>query len=659
MNQWIKRVAISIPTLLILAGAGLYLSRNTLLRRLADDKISQAEQQYGLSIRYRSLEMPGLTQVCLTGLNIVPTDRDTLLTLDSLLVDLNLFPLLRGQVDIHRVNTDGLSIHFVKRDSIANYDFLFRHKEKAKADSLESSRPIDFSQRVKETLNLVFGFLPENGEISRFSISQQRDSTLTSFHIPRLTVKDNRFHANITVTENETQSTWFTKGKLNTAERQVEAGIYAAPGTPRITIPYIKRYYDATIAFDSLSFSLNEEEIYGGQVLLGKASINGLHVFHPGLSPDTIDLNNGSLDYQINVGQQFIELDSASTIVFNQLRFHPYLKAERAPQWHICTRINQPAFPSSQLFQSLPSGLFPHLKGFETTGDLTYRFLLDIDFNQLDSLQFYSIMRGKDFRITNYGHSELTRMNEEFMYTAYENGQPVRTFAIGPSNPDFRPLDSISPLLQMAILQSEDGGFFYHNGFLPGAIQEALIHDLKVKRFARGGSTISMQLVKNVFLSRHKNIARKLEESLIVWLIEHQHLTSKQRMYEVYLNIVEWGPLIYGAREASRFYFDKEPSQLTANEAIFLASLVPKPKHFRSAFHADGTLKAENNDFYFRKIAERLQVKGLLSEEQATAIRPEIELKGEARRMILVAGECADSLQLAPTSSSTELKFQQ
>ena len=69
-------------------------------------------------------------------------------------------------------------------------------------------------------------------------------------------------------------------------------------------------------------------------------------------------------------------------------------------------------------------------------------------------------------------------------------------------------------------MQSEDAGFFYHNGFIPSAIRESLIQDIKERRFARGGSTLSMQLVKNVFLSRNKTIARKLEEMLIVWLIE-------------------------------------------------------------------------------------------------------------------------------------------
>lgn len=139
-----------------------------------------------------------------------------------------------------------------------------------------------------------------------------------------------------------------------------------------------------------------------------------------------------------------------------------------------------------------------------------------------------------------------------------------------------------------------------------------------------------MQLVKNVFLNRNKNIARKLEEALIVWLIENERLTSKARMYEVYLNIAEWGPLIYGAREAAAFYFDKLPSQLTAEECIFLASIIPKPKHFRNSFTVTGQLK-DNQAGYFRLIAGRLVRKGLLTEAEGEAIRPVVELKGAAK----------------------------
>ena len=160
-------------------------------------------------------------------------------------------------------------------------------------------------------------------------------------------------------------------------------------------------------------------------------------------------------------------------------------------------------------------------------------------------------------------------------------------------------------------------------------MREALIYDLQVKRFARGGSTITMQLVKNVFLNRNKNFARKLEESMIVWLIETSRLTSKSRMYEVYLNIAEWGPRVYGIQEASAFYFNKRPSQLNTEESIFLASIIPKPKRFRSSFTENGELK-DNMEGYYKLIARRLQKKGLIDETEADSIRPHIHVTGRA-----------------------------
>ena len=231
-------------------------------------------------------------------------------------------------------------------------------------------------------------------------------------------------------------------------------------------------------------------------------------------------------------------------------------------------------------------------------------------------------------------------MSGEFVYTAYENGMPVRTFPVGPSWEHFTPLDSISPILQMSVMQSEDGAFYYHHGFLPDALREALIYDLQVKRFARGGSTITMQLVKNVFLNKNKNFARKLEEALIVWIIETKRLTSKERMYEVYLNIAEWGPLIYGIQEASAYYFNKRPSQLTTEESIFLASIIPKPKHFRSSFAENGKLK-ESMEGYYKLIARRLAQKGLISEIEADTIRPEIQVMGDALNSL--AGKTSES----------------
>jgi membrane peptidoglycan carboxypeptidase len=171
-----------------------------------------------------------------------------------------------------------------------------------------------------------------------------------------------------------------------------------------------------------------------------------------------------------------------------------------------------------------------------------------------------------------------------------------------------------------------------------------MILNIKERRFARGGSTITMQLVKNVFLNRNKTIARKMEEILLVWLIENQQLCSKERMFEVYLNIIELGPHVYGAGEAARFYFNKDASKLTLPESIFIASIIPRPKWFMYSFDETGHLRQSEKDF-FRLLSGKMLNKGQISQEEFDKLDPDIILKGPAKLLLKSAAPIpADSL---------------
>ena len=632
--------------LLLSIGGGLficlisiYLSRNMLLQSITNKRTTHIEQTYGLQIHYQNLQMKGCSEITLQGLSIVPNQRDTLLTLQSVNVRLNFWKLLKGNIEVRNVHMNGLAIAFIKRDSAANYDFLFsgHHPEATTEPVIETN----YAHRINRILNLIYGFFPENGQLTQLNITERKDSNFVTVNIPTFTIENNRFQSTIKIKEDTLTQQWKVAGELNRKVHTLQAELFATE-QKKVSLPYINRRFGAEVTFDTLSYNMTKDKRASNQLLLkGKARVNGLDVFHKALSPEVIHLDRGQLCYEMNISGHSLELDSTTIVDFNKLQFHPYLRAEKEKgNWHFTAAVNKSWFLADDLFSSLPKGLFSNLEGIKTSGELTYHFLLDIDFAQLDSLKLESELKEKDFRITSYGATSLSKMSGEFIYTAYENGIPVRTFPIGPSCKHFTPLDSISPILRMSVMQSEDGAFFYHRGFLPDALREALIYDLQVKRFARGGSTITMQLVKNVFLNRNKNFARKLEEALIVWLIENERLTSKERMYEVYLNIVEWGPLVYGIQEASAYYFNKRPSQLNTEESIFLASIIPKPKHFRSSFAEGGQLK-ENMEGYYKLIAKRLAQKGVISEIEADSIRPDIQVTGAARNSL--AGENPES----------------
>jgi monofunctional glycosyltransferase len=140
----------------------------------------------------------------------------------------------------------------------------------------------------------------------------------------------------------------------------------------------------------------------------------------------------------------------------------------------------------------------------------------------------------------------------------------------------FVPLPKISPHLQHAVLAAEDARFFHHHGFDWKEIGNAVEQDLGDGR-KRGASTITQQLVRNLFLSTGRSVLRKGVEFSIVPLAEG--ILSKQRILELYLNVIEWGPGIYGAEAASQYYFRIPASRIGREQAVELAEILPAPLH--------------------------------------------------------------------------------
>jgi len=614
-----------------------YFSAPWLISYVVNKRIEQIAATKQIKIEVNNLRLVGLTGVRIESLYVIPLPKDTLLAIHRLNARLSLWQLLLFNADLQSVDVESINCCFVKNGNYCNYNFLFQSKQ-TENQSTENNK--DYSRRVSTILNNLFRLLPSNLNINSLQISSENNQLTTIISAQNILVKDHTLSTSVRVEDNIGKQIWRVDGMLDKENKKLYGKI-SAQEHHKATIPYINQIYHTRISFNELIFDLKFDEQSRKEVLLtGRTSFQGLEVNHQRLSPEDIQLGDGGLDYRFRVGLDYAELDSASEVSLNNISFHPYLFAQKIENWHLIAQVDKSDFQAVDLLTSLPKGLFHSLENVKIEGRLSCHFLFDVDLSHPDSLKLESSLTKRGFLIKSFG--ELNKMNAPFLYTAFENDRPVRTFEIGSSNPSYRPLESISPLLRQAVLQSEDGQFFFHKGFRMDAMREALIHDIKVKRFARGGSTITMQLVKNVFLNRHKNIARKLEEALLVWLIEENRITSKERMFEIYLNIAEWGPMIYGISEASHFYFDKEPSQLTLNESIFLASIIPSPKRFASSFDASGKLK-ENRFWQFNRIAERLFHTGYISEVEKSTFVPTVVLTGVAKCSLTIANDSIDT----------------
>jgi hypothetical protein len=169
-------------------------------------------------------------------------------------------------------------------------------------------------------------------------------------------------------------------------------------------------------------------------------------------------------------------------------------------------------------------------------------------------------------------------------FTAHPDGEDGPGVVVGPGNPAFVPITELPVHVIRAVTVSEDAGFFAHRGFDFEELRNAAAAGARAGQLGRGGSTITQQLAKNLYLSRDRTLARKAREALVTVALEGT--LPKARLLEIYLNLIEWGPGLHGIGAAARRYFDEDARALTPRQACFLAAIIPSPVRSHAAVAA-------------------------------------------------------------------------
>ena len=277
-----------------------------------------------------------------------------------------------------------------------------------------------------------------------------------------------------------------------------------------------------------------------------------------------------------------VRLDDAEAVL-GAVHFRTHGALEQTPD-HLAASLSfeLPVAGCQSLLESIPGALLPHVSQARFRGTLDAKGFLSFDTRKIEDLVLkYDI---DDLCRTTAVPDELKKdhFDGQFTYDVVDKDGKVAERESGPGSEEWAPLDTISPMMQVAVLTTEDGGFFHHHGFNTWAIRSALVATLKAGRFVRGASTITMQLAKNLFLSRQKTLARKLEEIILADYLERT--LQKDEMMELYLNVIEFGPDIYGIQAAAQHYFGRRPSELNLAECLFLSSLLPRPRELHKMY---------------------------------------------------------------------------
>ncbi|MHB1846181.1 MAG: transglycosylase domain-containing protein, partial [Deltaproteobacteria bacterium] len=246
--------------------------------------------------------------------------------------------------------------------------------------------------------------------------------------------------------------------------------------------------------------------------------------------------------------------------------------------------LDAPAVDLQKVVDALPLPLRPPAQAPRLEGTFSAAFALRGPLGDPEALEFEKAtlgLAGLKQAARRDGARDFLR--EPFQYHPEELAGPPRVIEVGPRNPHFVSYASLPPWIPRAVVVSEDAGFFGHHGFDFDEIKASIVRDVETGEAVRGGSTITQQLVKNVFLSRKKTLSRKIREALVT--LEVEATVPKWRILEVYLNTIEWGPDIYGLGEAAQRYFGVQANQLSPREAAFLATIIPAPRRFYQLYY--------------------------------------------------------------------------
>jgi len=307
--------------------------------------------------------------------------------------------------------------------------------------------------------------------------------------------------------------------------------------------------------------------------------------------------------------------------------------------------LDLPAVETQHIVDSLPPEFIPRLEGLKMSGTLSWEWKGTLDTRDMRSLQYTSRVKPKLVQVKDMGkHISFKAINRPFTHRVQRTDGEMFEFVTGPGSRGWVSLDETSPYMDKVLTTTEDGTFWTHDGIAFFALKDSLINNLERGRYFRGGSTITMQLVKNLLLTQEKTLSRKVQELFLSWQID-RHLT-KQRILELYLNIVEFGPGKYGLGRAAQYYFAKTPAELNLLECAFLASLLPNPRRYHRQFARGRVTKGWQAGL--RRILKLMLKRDKITTEEYEAMAPYSPLFRGSKPEIVLPEDGATPPSVAP-----------
>ena len=364
-------------------------------------------------------------------------------------------------------------------------------------------------------------------------------------------------------------------------EIKIEKAVFSGLNLNLVKVALFNKTEDVIIEMDKISFRILFWRTLCNLSLVGELEFHNLCSNWNVISDKTFIIKDLDIIFELRSKNKIIlniEIDNISSLLF----FHKTKK-------NIELYFDLPAITWDDIIKICQDQFcFQYLESLESSDKISLKAYFKKYLSSQQVPFFNAKIDSDDFLLKNKNSKEVALINNDFLVKALykKRGYEFQS--------NYIVFDEIPTQLVNAITCTEDPNFWEHSGIDLFFIGYALDTNIRTNKITRGASTITMQLVRNLFLHNNRTIIRKLEEAIITILLENYFKIDKKTIIEIYINTIEFAPEIYGIKEASSFYFNKTPSELTLTENLVLTYIIPRPKHFFEALES-GSIQLKQN----------------------------------------------------------------
>src|SRR5690606_16772235 len=395
-KKWIIIVAAAIS---LIFGAGLIFAlskRDGMLRDAVARVQQKLKNDYQIDFKVDNYRFSGLKSVAFENVSLVPHDRDTLARIGQLEVSVRLLPLLFGEVKLGDLEMEQGRVSLVKGDTLSNYDFLFRKKQRDTVTIAEPSKR-DFADWTEKIARQVFAQVPQNLRIQDLEISYADSSIHQKVCIPEARIDNGDFKTSLFL--NEQDAEWLLEGHVDGDTQQLRVEVSSKEkGT---NLPFLPSKYGLNVSFDKIVLDLHHIKRVQSDLLNidGEMEYHNLVVNHHRLSAEDIVIPEMSAKGGFDVSADFVALSPGSTIKAKEFAVQPHLKYNLSAPRKVELSIHTGHFPAQQFFDAIPKGLFQTLDGLQVKGDIRYDLDFAVELDNPDNITFSSSIDDQQLEI--------------------------------------------------------------------------------------------------------------------------------------------------------------------------------------------------------------------------------------------------------------------